>query len=164
MITLDTRDLYKRKCELEDLKSTLETAREELQEAQAALDTHNATEPPPGDDEGEEWTETQAELEQAVEDAQNAVDAAAIDFDSDEAEELAELEELESEISGFMHGETMIPERDFEQYARQYADDIGDCDDDRWPYCCIDWKQAAEELAMDFSTVTYQGTDYLVRA
>jgi hypothetical protein len=35
---------------------------------------------------------------------------------------------------------------------------------DNWPFTCIDWKQAAEELAMDFSTVTYQGTDYLVRA
>jgi chromosome segregation ATPase len=126
MKTLDTRDLYKRKCELEDLKSTLETAQEELQEAQTALDAHNATEPPADAEEREEWDSAQAELEDAVTDAEHAVEMAEIDFSTDEAEELAELEELESEISDFMHGETMIPERDFEQYAREYADDCCD--------------------------------------
>ena len=108
MKTLDTRDLYKRKCELESLRDAVTTAREELEE----------------------------------------------------------LETLENEISDFKHGETMIPENDFEDYARQFAEDIGAMEGvgDKWPCTCIDWERAARELAMDYSTVEYQGDTYLVRS
>jgi len=146
---IDTRDLYARKGELEDLRDALTAAREELE-------SHLSTKP----DEGEEndWEETKESLE---EDLENAEDA----FGEDEQAELAELEELESEISDFQFGETMIPEHAFEDYARQFAEDIGAIPDDAsWPCTCIDWEQAARELAMDYTTVAYQGEDYLVRS
>ena len=93
------------------------------------------------------------------------LDSAKDDFGPEEQEELEELENLESEISDFRHGETMIPESEFEDYARQLAEDIGAIPDDlAWPCTCIDWEQAAKELEQDYTTVTYQGEDYLVLA
>lgn len=112
------------------------------------------------------------EWETALQDAQNAVDEAEAenrhaldDFGTDEQEELEELDNLESEISEWRHGESMIPEDEFEDYARQFAEDIGAIPDDaQWPCTCIDWEKAAEKLSQDYSTVSYQGTDYYVRS
>jgi hypothetical protein len=141
MKTIDTSDLYKRKCELEDLCDALQDARDELAEYKA-------------DNDGE----TSGDLEEAVTEAESQ-------FGDDEAEELRELEELESEISDFRHGETMIPVDDFEEYAQELAEDIGAIDRNAvWPLTCIDWKQAAADLAQDYIEVSYQGTDYYVRA
>lgn len=142
MKTIDTRDLYKRKCELEDLRDALQDARDELKAYQE-------------DNDGE----TSDELEKAVDDAENQ-------FGDDEADELRELENLESEISDFMRGETLIPVDDFEEYAQQLAEELGDYDsrNAKWPLTCIDWKQAAADLAQDYIEVSYQGTDYYVRA
>ena len=147
MKTINTRDLYKRKCELEELRDAVTTAREELDEAGIPKGT-------PRDEVPEEkWP-----LIEALDDATEA-------FSDDEKSELDELETLENEISDFMHGETMIPENDSEDYARQFAEDIGAISgDERWPATCIDWERAARELAMDYSTVEYQGDSYYVRS
>lgn len=146
---LDTRDLDKRKMELEAL-------RDAVTEAESKLVEHRATSR--ADSDGDEWDETESELE-------SALDVAISDFTDDEKTELAELENLESEISEWRHGEAMIPESEWIDYAQQMAEDIGAIPDNaQWPCTCIDWKQAADELATDYSTVTYQGTDYYVRS
>ena len=162
MKTLDTRDLYKRQQELQSLKDYAGSMEEALQEAQDALSAHDTGEVAPDD---EQWHETQKELETAVSEAQTALDDAKGDFGDDEQTELEELDNLDSEISEWMHGETMILESDFEGYARQFAEDIGAMPDDtKWPCTCIDWEKAAEELSQDYSTVSYQGEDYYVRS
>lgn len=164
---LDTRDLNKRKSELEDLRDAVTTAEDELQEAKQAFQTSEASEPGV-DTEREEWDKwsgENAKLEEAVSDAESALDSARTDFGIDEQEELAELENLESEIGEWRHGETLIPENQFEDYARELAEYIGAIPDNaQWPCTCIDWEQAAKELAIDYSIVTYQGQDYYVRA
>lgn len=150
--TIDTRDLYKRQQGLQDLKDAVGSAEEALQEL-----TDNA---PDEDDleEVEKYGSEKLRLEEELSDAQDA-------FGPDEQTELEELNDLESEISEWRHGETMIPESDFEDYARQFAEDIGAIPDDtKWPCTCIDWVRAARELAMDYNSVTWQGTEYLVRA
>lgn len=89
------------------------------------------------------------------------------DLDDAEQEELAELETMESEISEWHSGETLIPESDFADYARELATDIGSVDPDAldsWPLTCIDWERAAEELKTDYTEVEYQGTTYLARS
>lgn len=142
MKTLDTRDLYKRKCELEELKEALENAREER------------------NDIGDSPMSTQDEIDAA----NQAVQDGEADFGEDEQQELSEIEELERKVSDFMLGETMIPVDDFKEYAQQFADDIGAIDRNAtWPLNCINWDQAADELAMDYSEVTYQGESYYVR-
>ena len=137
MKTIDTRDLYLRQQELQALKDAFEEAEAALKEAT--------------DDDREELEVT--------------FEAAESEYGSDEEKELKELDELESEISEFRHGVQMIPEDDFEDYARELADDIGAVPKDAsWPCTCIDWEQAADELKGDYTEVEYQGDTYLVRA
>ena len=58
----------------------------------------------------------------------------------------------------------MIPESEFEDYARELAEEIGGMDDAKWPFTCIDWEKAADELKQAYTPVSYQGEDYFVRA
>jgi hypothetical protein len=87
------------------------------------------------------------------------------ELDEEEASELAELVTLSDEVSEWHDGATLIPVSDFEDYARDLADDLGMIPSDAaWPLTCIDWEKAAGELEQDYSEVTYLGTDYLVRS
>lgn len=90
-------------------------------------------------------------------------------LDNDDAERLESLEAVEVEL-GDLHDyalnvdDTLIPDGDFEDYARQLAEDVCDLPDtSEWPLYCIDWAQAARDLAQDYTSVTYEGEDYLIR-
>jgi hypothetical protein len=88
-------------------------------------------------------------------------------LDSDEQAEHAELTSLSQEISEWHHGETMIPEDEFAEYAEELAKETSVIPEEafnRWPYTCIDWDDAADQLKQDYTEVKYQGTTYLVRA
>jgi len=86
-----------------------------------------------------------------------------------ERDRLEALEALDAELDGMRRyanniHPTLIEESEFEDYARQLAEDIGAIDNDAaWPARCIDWKQAADELRMDYTSVSFDGDDYLVR-
>lgn len=148
MNTIDTRDLYERKQELEEFKTA-------LKEARKALEAHKEEKP---EEDSEEWEEELNGLEIALDDAE-------LDFGDEEEKELEELEELENTITDFRHGETMIEVDDFEDYARELAEDIGAVGWDlKWPLNNIDWEAAADELAQDYTVVEYQGEEYYVRA
>jgi len=111
------------------------------------------------------FEEAEAALKEATDDDRVTFEAAESEYGSDEEKELKELDELESEISDFRHGEQMIAEDDFEDYARHLAREAGDVPQKLdWPFNCIDWEQAARELEADYTSVEYQGDTYLVRA
>lgn len=58
----------------------------------------------------------------------------------------------------------LVRESYFEDFARQEAEDLDLIKSDaRWPYTCIDWEQAAEELKQDYSNVDFDGVEYLYR-
>ena len=60
---------------------------------------------------------------------------------------------------------TIIAASDFEEYAQELAKDIGAISgDSQWPLYCIDWEFAARELSSDYTTVTFDGTDYYIRS
>jgi DNA repair exonuclease SbcCD ATPase subunit len=152
---LDTRDLADRLDELSSLRSDLEHAQEELAEAEADLENvADATD------------EERAELEQAVEDAQNSVEGAELEFGDTEKAELKELEEIESEVGSFRDGETMIPEDEFTDYCREMLEDIGDLPKNLPAYIenNIDWDGVASDLKADYIEITYQDETYLVRS
>lgn len=99
------------------------------------------------------------------------------DEDHPAAEMIAELEDFETERVQVLQdliddvgrraqdGVTLIPESEFEEYARELAEDIGAISGDgEWPGTCIDWTKAARELRMDYTTVEFEGTTYLYRA
>ncbi len=80
-------------------------------------------------------------------------------------EELAALKALDETSSpDWQYGATLIRESYFEEYAQQYAEDIGAVASDApWPVYCIDWQQAADDLQMDYTSVEFDGVTYWVR-
>lgn len=92
------------------------------------------------------------------------------DDDKDEREQLrAFLDEVrgnggDHQWRGDWYPTGFIADSYFENYAREFADDIGAIkDDNSWPYTCIDWEQAAKELRMDYSSVDVGDSTYWYR-
>jgi hypothetical protein len=90
------------------------------------------------------------------------------DRDYEDDAELVALDGLEADASGYAddweYGEALIRFSYFEDYAREIAEDCGMFDSTAtWPMNCIDWEQAAGELAMDYTAVDFGGVEYLIR-
>lgn len=85
------------------------------------------------------------------------------ELDKTELELLKGLEE-EAGTTEWNDGVTLISEHYFEDYAREFAQDIGAISNDvDWPATCIDWEWAARELQIDYSAVDFGGTTYYFR-
>lgn len=91
-------------------------------------------------------------------------------LDEDERERVQALRDVLANLPGetvegrHSWGVTMIPEDEFEDYARELAEDLGAIDSDAaWPASFIDWPRAAAALAQDYSEVEFDGTTYLCR-
>ncbi len=84
---------------------------------------------------------------------------------AEERDRLNALVELRDEIGGeWEYGETLIPENDFQEYAQELADDLGLLNDPvAWPYTCIDWERAANDLASDYSLIKFDNEWYYVK-
>lgn len=111
-----------------------------------------------------------AEIDEELEELENEAEThpskkAGLQDDIDELrDEQGEIEEVRGACEDFNYGAPMIEVDDFEGYAQQYAVDVGSIEENgRWPTNCIDWERAAEQLAQDFTEVTYRGTRYYVR-
>lgn len=84
-----------------------------------------------------------------------------------EREELAALRAIAKDgesAPDWQYGETFIPDAEFEDYARELAEDIGAIPSDySWPASHIDWTAAADALRQDYTSYTFDGIDYLAR-
>ncbi|KKN50728.1 hypothetical protein LCGC14_0629900 [marine sediment metagenome] len=70
-----------------------------------------------------------------------------------------------SDSPDWKHGETLIRDTYFEEYTRDFAEDIGAIDHNSpWPACHIDWDAATDALKMDYMEVDFNGVDYWIRA
>jgi hypothetical protein len=90
-------------------------------------------------------------------------------------EELTILTELLADLKGNGGDEewkgdwypiTLIHRDYFEDYAQELASDVVEGFDSRsvvWPFTCIDWEAAANELEQDYSNVYFDGEEYLYR-
>ena len=80
-------------------------------------------------------------------------------------EHINEINELEDETTEFPFGETLIPEDDFTEYCEDMVEICYNLKDvpDFIKYN-INWDGVASDLEVDYSSVTYQGVSYLVRA
>lgn len=91
----------------------------------------------------------------------------------EETRELAVLYSLLDETRGYggdhkwrgdWYPGTMIRDSYFEEYAEQFADDIGAVNAEAsWPLSHIDWKAAAEDLQQDYGEIEYEGITYWYR-
>lgn len=145
---IDSRDVIARIEELQEERDDLQTA---IDEAEETLEDAS-------EDERED-------MNVALGQAQNDFD----DWVDENGAELAALESLAEEAAGYAanwhHGATLIRDSYFRDYAMQFADDLGCMDSNQvntWPFTCIDWDQAAEELQADFSAVEFDGITYWV--
>ncbi len=90
--------------------------------------------------------------------------------DDDEKEELITLQKLIEDVRDVSGdspeaGVQLIRDFYFEEYAREFAEDIGAINRDmNWPLNCIDWEQAATELQYDYSSVDFDGAEYWVHS
>lgn len=87
----------------------------------------------------------------------------------DFAEELNALRALEAAAShcgDWPYGAALVRESYFEEYAQEFADDIGAIDlrNAPWPLQHIDWEAAASALKMDYAAVDYDGVTYWIRS
>ncbi len=95
------------------------------------------------------------------------------EWETDNAEELAELESLLDDLNGMGGDEqwegdwypvTLIRDSYFQDYAQELAEECCMIDTNaKWPMTCIDWKQAARELQYDYSSVEVNGVTYWTR-
>lgn len=95
-------------------------------------------------------------------------DISPADLTMDEERELQTLRELakdgENATPDWLYGVTLVRDSDFEAYAQQLAEDIGAIERvAAWPANCINWRDAAEELKVDYMPVDFDGVTYWLR-
>lgn len=82
---------------------------------------------------------------------------------------LRALENLKSECEGYgwEYGIIFIPEYEWEDYCREFAEDVGYLgtmrDNENPLQYCIDWEQWAETMSQDYSIVNFEDEDYYYR-
>lgn len=103
------------------------------------------------------------ELQEKIEEKESEVLSPADILTFEELSDWEELSDMEDGIPDFWHGETLIPEDEFEEYAEELADDLGMLHDAGWPVIHIDWAAAADSLRQDYTEFEWQGTTYLAR-
>ena len=83
-----------------------------------------------------------------------------------EGEELEELVNFCDLFDGWREwkdGMEFIADDHFEDYARQYAEEIGAISgEERWPCSHIDWQKAAEDLQTDYTSAELFGETFWV--
>ena|ERR1700694_284523 len=123
------------------------------------------------DDTQEEYGETIGQYHYWI----SAVDGGDAFEDQDDWTEYRALKALAEEASGspdWEHGEALIRDSHFTDYAEQLAEDCCPFPSNSseakllnsWPYRCIDWEKAARELRFDYFEVDFDGVTYLIRS
>lgn len=92
------------------------------------------------------------------------------DLDANSVHEQRTLQNLKEQYvdsfgaDSWEFGAQFIRYDNMEDYAQELANDIGVIHGDlQWPLNCIDWEQAARELAMDYTEFDFDGVEYLAR-
>ena len=88
-------------------------------------------------------------------------------IEDDDAKELVALRQLQEEAEGYApdwkHGATLIRRSYWPEYAEEMCKDIGDLPRDLPSYLVIDWAKTADNLEVDYTTVDFDGVEYLIR-
>jgi hypothetical protein len=109
-----------------------------------------------------EYLEAEHDDEQCGPDLDTCVDI------EEHQDELPALKALASDAGGYMpdwpYGVGLIRDSYFEDHARELAEEMAGGIEremvNRWPFTCIDWEQAADELKQDYTEVIFDGVSY----
>lgn len=150
---IDPRDVAS---EAADYESDIETKQEEIEETEEEI---NDLEVEIEDSEDDDVTDLEDKL------ADLRLTLANLNCEKDELEEESQsIMELNSDCEDYARGESLINEDYWVTYVQQMAEDIDGINTSNWPYNCIDWEQAATDLAMDYTTITFEGQDFYIRS
>ena len=121
----------------------------------------------------EELREERDDLQLALDGGSQEDVNALAEWETDNAEELAELESLLNDLNGMGGNEqwegdwypvTLIRDSYFQDYAQELAEECNMIDTNaKWPMTCIDWEKATRELQWDYSSVEVNGVTYWTR-
>lgn len=85
----------------------------------------------------------------------------------EDLDELTALRALQDEAEGYApdwkYGATLIRRSYFVDYCREMVSDIGDMPKEIPSYIEIDWDATARNLEVDYTSVDFDGVEYLVR-
>jgi hypothetical protein len=113
--------------------------------------------------------EENADERSAAQDDLDAAREALKEWDEENGDELKALSDFvaegENSAEDWTHGATLIRDSYFEDYAQELAEDLNGkaIRDAQWPFSCIDWTKAAEELQQDYTSIEFDGVTYWVR-
>jgi hypothetical protein len=84
--------------------------------------------------------------------------------DSAERRTLRDLiEQAEGKVEDWEYG-IMVRDSHFVAYTRDLAIDVGAFrENNRWPYYCIDWDAAADEIRIHYTPVNFDGVKYWIK-
>ena len=137
---LDTRDLQE---QIDNLESEIEELNEDLEDLDKDLGMCGSE---------IEILSTKHEIYKFQEQLQDLRD------------ELQPLLDLKAEdIPEWDDGATLIPESDWEEYVEDLLKDCGYISNDVPWWIVIDWPATADNVAVDYSTVDYDGDTYYYR-
>lgn len=150
---IDTRDLI---TAIEDLEGDFEALTEAVDEAQEAYDDFNESSESLRDDGGKA-----AELHDDLAAAREAL------ADWDGGEELASLKAFAEQVEGYaadyLHGETLIRESYFTDYAEELVKECYGLPQDLPSWIVIDWEATANNIKVDYSEAEFDGVTYYFR-
>ena len=150
---LDSRQVIARR---EELEAEQEALKEAYEDAKAAFN----------DLDGDATQEERCEAIETLDNANSEWSA----WRDEYLEEMQTLQKLcdagESCASDWHHGATLILDEYFPRYAEELASELhgSAVTQADWPFSCIDWDQAAEQLKADFTQIELEGESYWVRS
>jgi len=122
------------------------------------------------DDKQEEINDTTEELDEAreIDDDEAIADldgklANLQDELTDLKEESESILELHEECENYARGGSLINESYFTEYCEEFAYDCGEISRDSSMSQYVDWDRYAEDSKMDYTTITFEGTDFYVQ-
>ena len=118
----------------------------------------------------DQWVEDFAKINGSDLEDTNVWDAIASDWAvafPDESTELVALQDFQSEAESYaewrFRDTEFIAEREFTDFAKDYADQVRELDTSDWPYNCIDWERAAADLKDDYNAADLDGYTFLFK-
>lgn len=149
---IDSRDVIAR---IEELEGEAQNAADHIAECETELAEIEALEETTISIEDRAFA-----LRMGIEETQRGV--------ADAADELKALKSLADDLEGYgdwSHGETLIRDSYFENYARELTEDLGMLRGvGSWLLTCIDWERVAKELQYDYTSAEFDGVTYWMRS